>query len=628
MEEPSLEGTEVALHDLPDECVVLILAHLEVKDVLCFEQTCKRWCQLARSPEVWQPRIRNSFHLRVKGSGEGRPSWQELFQYVSQTQPDTNIRFRGVFTDGGVDNSLSQYWVDNLFMPMHWESYCSATSTNIHCIGLLMAEEDTAKRDAREAALREYMIQRCQFPAALMWNEFHGSVPPLTQEAPLVEATVTRLRGWSTAELEALLAELFQELQNGSILGRRLVQGFKPKDVQVHLLKLHHIAASVPRSTTVEQARILPCTWQAGAEETLADSRVFEWAQATAEHHAGVIDKLVISRAGHFSCPVACGAIFVGNFAFELPPSPHPAGGCAETTEPDACFKQRVEALQCVVEEPVCRALDDVTSKAQLLAKVQQGLLPSIVARTETAAGVFWEFDPDWDPLSAPSSSGRDASSAHGSREGVARSLVSPHEASARTGGLPREDASTAGPSTERNNDAAAGPSTQAPGNEAGAGPRSQAGWAVAEIPSSARMTDSGSLTLLDDSGTDDSSTPDRMETSGSDDSSPDLIEISSDSANSDYSFSVEEDGSDQEGLADVGHFHGIDDDGRTFGRNRLSVELSAPCAGNLALVKLISPEDLMRAWGDQHDVANIDINHVTFTGRKVSLPPGFQLVV
>lgn len=58
----------------------------------------------------------------------------------------------------------------------------------------------------------------------------------------------------------------------------------------------------------------------------------------------------------------------------------------------------------------------------------------------------------------------------------------------------------------------------------------------------------------------------------------------------------------------------------------RMEIQLEGRVAGNLALVKLINQEDLMHEWDDQHDAPNIDINHVIFSGRFLTLPNGMML--
>lgn len=54
------------IEDLPDECVLLALSHLDVRDILNFEQVSKRFCGLGRSAEVWRPRLKAEFDLGLK----------------------------------------------------------------------------------------------------------------------------------------------------------------------------------------------------------------------------------------------------------------------------------------------------------------------------------------------------------------------------------------------------------------------------------------------------------------------------------------------------------------------------------------------------------------------------------
>ncbi len=58
----------------------------------------------------------------------------------------------------------------------------------------------------------------------------------------------------------------------------------------------------------------------------------------------------------------------------------------------------------------------------------------------------------------------------------------------------------------------------------------------------------------------------------------------------------------------------------------RLEIALRGRWAGNLALVKLLSQENLMHEWHDLHEAPNIDVNHVAFLGRALRLPPGAAL--
>ncbi|KAK9829944.1 hypothetical protein WJX72_008794 [[Myrmecia] bisecta] len=266
---------------------------------------------------------------------------------------------------------------------------------------MLTADKATVQRDAREAAVREYMVQRLQFPAALVWDEFDGPQPPREHEAPVCKATMARLHSWSTAALQALLLDLVSELQEGEPLGQRLLQGIAPEDEYEHSLKLDDIARRTHTrswSLTARQERIRPATWREdGGKGVLTDAHVFDAARREHEQQAGIIHRLCISRAGNFSCPVACGAILVANFEFE-----ETGKVWVPLSRKECSFRSGVEALQDIVGEPVCRHLDDVASLDMLVERVKQGCLPSIIAQSETSAGVFVEFDPAWDPPPCP----------------------------------------------------------------------------------------------------------------------------------------------------------------------------------------------------------------------------------
>lgn len=115
-----------------------------------------------------QHTIRHS-QARLQGEPGGQVDARELYRLASEAPSKDAIRFWGCFTDGGCDDHLRQYWVrasaqpcrlckwcsegivqaiaelhfsvmqvDNMFAPNPLESYCSALSGNVNCIGLLM----------------------------------------------------------------------------------------------------------------------------------------------------------------------------------------------------------------------------------------------------------------------------------------------------------------------------------------------------------------------------------------------------------------------------------------------------------------------------------------------------------
>ena len=55
-------------------------------------------------------------------------------------------------------------------------------------------------------------------------------------------------------------------------------------------------------------------------------------------------------------------------------------------------------------------------------------------------------------------------------------------------------------------------------------------------------------------------------------------------------------------------------------------MRLTRRWAGNMAAVKLVDGENLMRAWGDPHQETNIDVAAVAFRGRCVALNSSVRL--
>ncbi len=56
---------------------------------------------------------------------------------------------------------------------------------------------------------------------------------------------------------------------------------------------------------------------------------------------------------------------------------------------------------------------------------------------------------------------------------------------------------------------------------------------------------------------------------------------------------------------------------------DKMALSFAAPHSGNVCCVKLISSENLMNDWGDDHPEPNIDVNSVQLVGALVALPAG-----
>ena len=94
------------------------------------------------------------------------------------------VSARGLHTDGGCDENDGDNFAGNLFNPdRHDRFFCSATSGNINCVGVLTMEDATAAHEYAEEARRQrkYMISRCALTAKVqdkLTQMAHDQDPP------------------------------------------------------------------------------------------------------------------------------------------------------------------------------------------------------------------------------------------------------------------------------------------------------------------------------------------------------------------------------------------------------------------------------------------------------------------
>ena len=94
------------------------------------------------------------------------------------------VSARGLYTDGGCDENDGDNFAGNLFNPdRHDRFFCSATSGNINCVGVLTMEDATAAHEYAEEARRQrkYMISRCALTAKVqdkLTQMAHDQDPP------------------------------------------------------------------------------------------------------------------------------------------------------------------------------------------------------------------------------------------------------------------------------------------------------------------------------------------------------------------------------------------------------------------------------------------------------------------
>ena len=66
-----------------------------------------------------------------------QPNLQHVYRAAATGQRQL-LRFRAAWTNGGVDEDLPRYRMDNMLTPTRWESHCTALGRNVDVIGFLL----------------------------------------------------------------------------------------------------------------------------------------------------------------------------------------------------------------------------------------------------------------------------------------------------------------------------------------------------------------------------------------------------------------------------------------------------------------------------------------------------------
>lgn len=104
-------------------------------------------------------------------------------------------------------------------------------------------------------------------------------------------------------------------------------------------------------------------------------------------------------RAGNFTCPLRCGAVFMGCLGAGSPAASQPG-----SAEGDAAMQEHLAAI---AQQPWSKALDDAMTSEDVIHAVQEGKLPKILRHQLLPVGEFIEFEPAPAPGASAGSSGR-----------------------------------------------------------------------------------------------------------------------------------------------------------------------------------------------------------------------------
>ena len=182
------------LDDLPQDVFDKVLrSGLDVVDVVRVMAVSRQMRRQAGSERVWREIVWGHFGIRDASETwsdladrdpmdcddiereaeelERAARWRNLYAHLREKFGAGEAHWvsaRGLYTDGGCDENDGDNFAGNLFNPdRHDKFFCSATSGNINCVGVLTMEDATDAHDYAERlrVRRKYMIWRCNLTA-------------------------------------------------------------------------------------------------------------------------------------------------------------------------------------------------------------------------------------------------------------------------------------------------------------------------------------------------------------------------------------------------------------------------------------------------------------------------------
>ncbi|GBF87303.1 hypothetical protein Rsub_00014 [Raphidocelis subcapitata] len=441
--------------ELDGASLLHVLSWLSPADVVACESACRALAALGRAPTLWAAHLKRDYGLELEGPGVPRLDLQTVYARLATGGAPAALRFLAAYTDGGTDGGDSElhYWADHAYLPNVLGPYCSDSPQDLTVVGLLKA--DPHPPDELRAEHRSYLIDRCKYAAAALF------APPGVQAPTSPEAAARMLATWSMPGLERLFADLFQDLviHEHSTWGRHLLRDVPPER---HAAETQRLRAAFQRVlgreelaayrvqridyALVEEARAAaeaapapargaapapaaapaaasaaappaapPAAAPAAPAASMARHLVVARHQVDAAvlphmesggafgREVALVGELVVSRAGHFTCPVQCGALLFGM----APPTAR--GGGPEQEQPDKgegqegqegaepSWRQHAATVRRLVAmpfDPLCAALNRATSAAAVLAASAAGALPAVAAHHRLPGAEWIEFEP------------------------------------------------------------------------------------------------------------------------------------------------------------------------------------------------------------------------------------------
>ncbi|KAF5832175.1 hypothetical protein DUNSADRAFT_12014 [Dunaliella salina] len=227
--------SETGWHSLDAHCKAHVLSLLNPKDLCTVAAVSREDLLDASEPLIWQRKLKELFGLSVRGINPA--TYKALFVGLAQRKIGTSessckpgvtypVRFKALYTDGGVDENLyQQYWCDLAFECNAWGAYCSKVSPNINVLSVIQTPSATEQATLQH---RAFLADRCRFAAGRMLARVPlppMNAPPTRRQVRYYAKAGATLLRWSTSALERLYCALFTSRRSLEPVGRSMVLG-------------------------------------------------------------------------------------------------------------------------------------------------------------------------------------------------------------------------------------------------------------------------------------------------------------------------------------------------------------------------------------------------------------------
>lgn len=301
----------VHMKDLSQANIVEMLSWLPVKDIARASQACRAFWHASVDPCLWARLLERDYGLPKLMRAEGaREAYRELREGKERRLP-----FRGVVTDGGVDDArsgLEKYWVDAMFggEEVPWQGFCSEEAADpVNCFGVL--EDPTRKRVAEMTLeLRERLVERCVEVTRLHSFRTSGGRRPTREQAR------KKLQRYPTSELKWIFLDLWNFMTHES-LWQLLFCTCSDANLTNEMRLSQRIASQLEQDGIPE---VDPGDIPSASLSTLPErdrTIVSDVDAADFPPRSCIVRRLSIARGGNYTCPVAAGAIFIAKSRIE-----------------------------------------------------------------------------------------------------------------------------------------------------------------------------------------------------------------------------------------------------------------------------------------------------------------------